>query len=140
MIVIADSGQADHSSERSDDDGGGFVSLLREMGPVIFVRFLPLNQMAKACGACGRAVLGASNELVGNVFVVFHSSGTIHGLLGVPRMRTLHDVVLLFRRVPGSRIVGPFSVSLCARWINRSQIASATLGSPMAACHAVGGS
>ncbi len=44
------------------------------------------------------------------------------------------------RRVPGSRIVGPFSVSRCARWINRSQIASATDGSPIAACHAVGGS
>ena len=84
-------------------------------------------------------VLCASNELVGNVLFVFHSSGTIHRLVGSTPM-TVYDFVFPSRRVPGSRIVGPFSVSLCARWISRSQIASATLGSPIAACHAVGGS
>jgi hypothetical protein len=60
-------------------------------------------------------VLGASNELVGNVLSVFHSSGTIHRLVDATPMLTVHDFVFPSRRVPGSRIVGPFSVSLCAR-------------------------
>jgi hypothetical protein len=42
--------------------------------------------------------------------------------------------------VGGSRMVGPLRVSRWAWWITRSQIASATLGSPIAACHAVVGS
>lgn len=60
-------------------------------------------------------MLCASNELVGNVRFVFHSSGAIHGLVAVARMMAAHGLAFPSRRVPGSRIVGPFSVSLCAR-------------------------
>ena len=37
------------------------------------------------------------------------------------------------------RLDGPFSTSLWALWIRRSQIASACVGSEMCACHFCGG-
>ena len=68
-----------------------------------------------------------------------HSSGSFHRLFVAAESWRHYDFGFPSRRVVGSRIVGPFSVSLCARWTNRSQMASATEGSPIAACHAVGG-
>ena len=74
---------------------------------------------------CGNRVLGD-----------FHAGGTVHGLRRSRRQdgsraiasdRDHDDGAFRSRGAsPGSRIVGPFSVSRCARWITRSQIASAT--------------
>ena len=127
--------------------------------------FIRNNRDERPVGRCGRRVLCAVQAGVGIAFwAISTPAARSTGLFGDrrpprmpqerrsgassrprhPRLRSLasrdHEGAFPPRRVPGSRIVGPFSVSRCARWITRSQIASATLGSPMAACHAVGGS
>ena len=189
--MSADSGQADHSSERSDDHRQCRPDPPYVRGGRVFTSFgdhLPVDEALWSvwaarcrCGetlrhlwrravqrACGKPPRRPPHRVRERWWAVFHSSVTIHrpwrgdpaisaGQLDStsgppddvrPTGRPVaslsipgdHDFPLPPRRVSGSRMVGPLSVRRWARWINRSQIASATLGSPMAACHAVGGS
>src|SRR5579863_3013423 len=157
-MVNADSEQAVRSSERSDDSRG-LVILLWMTRCDLTVFFVPLKP-EYACGACGR-VCGVQGPRGKRGLCVFHRAGAIHRLSRMSATHGLSSTVqdtaaattdggvdrphppdhgpdhdfppLPGRRVFGSRMVGPLSVSLCARWMRRSQIASATLGSPIAA-------
>ena len=159
--MITDSGQADHSSERSD--AAAIVrSLLFLVGDVILrvfsVRTYSKGLWAVVGGAfCAPSKPGWESRsrrfprrrhgpqpLRQSTPRGFGSDdrdrGSTRGLARAHCDRHHDDGAFGARRVAGSRMVGPLSVSRCARWMSRSQIASATDGSPMAACHAVGGS
>ncbi len=62
----------------------------------------------------GGALWAPSKDLWETRRRVFHGSGTIHGPVRRAIADRHHALALGPRRVPGSRIVGPFSVSRCA--------------------------
>src|ERR671935_2704253 len=114
----------------------------------------------------GGAFCAPSNELVGNAFCAFSTArarstgfaddqrplrirctrrsrrGSTHSF-PLQSTRSIH--VSLFpigdEPSPGDlRREGPLSVSRCARWMTRSRIASATVGSPRYSCQRSAGS
>ena len=99
MILNADSWQAVHSSERSDDGSQSRSSFRGDVGTSyrLFCSSYPTEY------ACGRD-LGVQGS-VGNAFAAFSMA---------PARSTGRHGFPLPRLTSGSRIVGPFKVSRCA--------------------------
>ena len=153
--MISDSGDRDHSSERSDDEwlSAALVSPSSLACVDLIVPGLepdchaPAPRWPSVSPGAGRPAWIGFEWLQAPRSRVRPTRST--PLIPVEQRsqsptvgEARHAGALLVRLlvIRGSRIDGPLSSMRCAAWIKRSQMASASVGSPMASCQALTGS